>query len=116
MMKVERRTKFLDSCGIKLSDQDLFGPEKIDHLISCLDVALEEVSRKIDWGEHPDGRRRKPCIGQPLMLVGAPIGQYHCDGCGEMQVAGMSHLPPDEDYEESIGEWQDGYHEYGEDA
>lgn len=35
-----------------------------------------------------------PCPGKPEDLKGQPIGMYHCEYCGEMQVAGLSHLPP----------------------
>lgn len=35
-----------------------------------------------------------PCPGKPEELKGQPIGMYHCEFCGEMQLAGTSHLPP----------------------
>lgn len=35
-----------------------------------------------------------PCPGKPEELKGQPIGMYHCEYCGEMQLAGVSHLPP----------------------
>ncbi len=35
-----------------------------------------------------------PCPGDPKALLGQPIGMYHCEYCGEMQIAGMDHLPP----------------------
>ena len=35
-----------------------------------------------------------PCPGKPEDLLGQPIGMYHCEHCGEMQIAGMKHLPP----------------------
>ena len=35
-----------------------------------------------------------PCPGKPEALKGQPIGMYHCEFCGEMQLAGMPHLPP----------------------
>lgn len=28
----------------------------------------------------------------PQQLVGAPLGQHHCNYCGGMQMAGMAHL------------------------
>ena len=34
-----------------------------------------------------------PCMEHPEMLLGQPLGNYHCGHCGEMQVAGMPHLP-----------------------
>ena len=62
-----------------------------------------------DWGEH-QGRRRKPCPEDPEKLKGMPIGQYHCPCCSEMQLGGMPHLAPDEDYERVYGEpWPAGY-------
>ena len=35
-----------------------------------------------------------PCPGKPEDLKGQPIGMYHCEYCGEMQIAGMEHLSP----------------------
>lgn len=35
-----------------------------------------------------------PCLGKPEDLKGQPIGMYHCEFCGEMQLAGTSHLLP----------------------
>ena len=35
-----------------------------------------------------------PCPGDPEALKGMPIGMYHCEFCGEMQLAGVPHLPP----------------------
>ena len=35
-----------------------------------------------------------PCLGKPEDLKGAPIGMYHCEFCGEMQLAGVPHLAP----------------------
>lgn len=34
-----------------------------------------------------------PCTGHPELLLGKPIGMYHCGKCGQMQVAGTFHLP-----------------------
>jgi hypothetical protein len=62
-----------------------------------------------EWGTH-EGRVRKPCPEDPAILAGLPIGQFHCPGCGEMQVAGLPHAPPDADYEEMTGcDWPPGY-------
>lgn len=36
------------------------------------------------------------CKGHPELLLGKPIGMYHCDKCGEMQMAGTFHLPKEE--------------------
>lgn len=60
-----------------------------------------------------------PCPGKPEELLGQPIGMYHCEYCGEMQLAGMTHIPehwsepfPKIDYEDDWGEEPD---ELGED-
>jgi hypothetical protein len=39
-------------------------------------------------------KNKWPCPGKPEDLKGAPIGMYHCEFCGEMQLAGCSHLAP----------------------
>lgn len=64
-----------------------------------------------DWGVCCiTGARRLPCPEDPRELLGQPIGQYHCPVCGEMQIAGIEHLPPDEDYEDAYGgPWPPGY-------
>ena len=61
------------------------------------------------WGSYR-GRPRKPCPEDPVKLLGQPIGMYHCPSCGEMQLAGVPHLLPDENYEEVYGmEWPPDY-------
>ena len=35
-----------------------------------------------------------PCPGKPEDLKCMPIGMYHCEFCGEMQLAGSTHLSP----------------------
>ena len=35
-----------------------------------------------------------PCLGKPEALAGQPVGMYHCEYCGEMQLAGVPHLTP----------------------
>lgn len=35
-----------------------------------------------------------PCLGKPEDLKEQPIGMYHCEFCGEMQIAGVLHLLP----------------------
>lgn len=37
------------------------------------------------------------CPYDPGVLKGAPIGMFHCPLCGEMQIAGLAHLPPEEE-------------------
>lgn len=39
-------------------------------------------------------KNKWPCPGKPEALAGMPIGMYHCEFCGEMQLAGSPHLPP----------------------
>jgi hypothetical protein len=34
------------------------------------------------------------CPGKPEELKGQPIGMYHCEYCGEMQIAGLEHVAP----------------------
>jgi len=40
-----------------------------------------------------------PCSEHPEMLLGAPLGQYHCPVCREMVIAGCFHLPREFDDE-----------------
>jgi hypothetical protein len=39
-------------------------------------------------------KNKWPCPGKPEALAGMPIGMYHCEFCGEMQLAGSTHLAP----------------------
>lgn len=98
-----RHTPLLDRCKIIVKDT------VPDDFVNMLDAALRAVESTINWGAY-EGKRRKPCTEQPLLLAGQPIGQYHCPMCGEMQLAGMAHLPPDHDYEAACGRpWPAGY-------
>lgn len=100
-----RYTPFLDGCGITFKDS------MPDDLVNIIDSALEVISARTEWGEH-QGKKRKPCPEQPILLSGQPIGQYHCPVCLEMQMASHPHLPPDENYEELTGQpWPAGYEE-----
>ena len=45
-----------------------------------------------------------PCPGKPEDLKGQPIGMYHCEFCGEMQLAGETHLPP-----QILSQWQEPF-------
>lgn len=49
----------------------------------------------VDWGEY-QGKKRRPCPELPELLLGLPIGQYHCPYCGVMCLAGIAHMMPDE--------------------
>jgi hypothetical protein len=61
------------------------------------------------WGSF-DGHARYPCPEQPERLIGLPIGQYHCPICGDMQIAGLEHLRPDDDWEREMCRlWPPGY-------
>lgn len=33
------------------------------------------------------------CPFDPRIYKGAPIGMFHCPWCGELQLAGIGHLP-----------------------
>ena len=50
-----------------------------------------------------------PCPGNPEALKGMPIGMYHCEFCGEMQLAGVPHCPPQfpEQWEEPFPKVED---------
>lgn len=37
------------------------------------------------------------CDERPELLIGQPIGMYHCPSCGMMVVAGLAHPEPSED-------------------
>jgi hypothetical protein len=109
-----RYTPFLDKYGITFKD------EVLDHAVNIIDSCLAYLEQTVEWGEW-EGRRRKPCPEQPLLLAGQPIGQYHCPGCGMMLIAGVPHLSPAapseqdpnyplDDYEQEYGcPWPPGY-------
>ena len=40
------------------------------------------------------------CPGRPELLKGQPLGMYHCEYCGAMVIAGLSH-PTDEQVREA---------------
>ena len=51
----------------------------------------------------------KQCPYDPQIYVNQPIGMFHCPYCGEMQLAGLPHLPfqievDEEEYKEMIEE------------
>jgi hypothetical protein len=39
-----------------------------------------------------DQEQRVKCPEDPRLLLGAPLGQYHCPDCGCMQIAGCDHF------------------------
>lgn len=90
-----RYTPFLERNMISIKLSDPPSEEQIDHMVNIIDSALAAVSAMIDWGAY-EGKSRKPCEGQPILLSGQPIGQYHCEACGMMVVAGLPHPSPNE--------------------
>lgn len=98
-------------------DHDAIGPEGVKSVLENARYPNRAISphvvsidtRNVEWSDdHPlnkrDGWRPAydelfskhawPCPGKPEELKGQPIGMYHCEFCGEMQLAGASHLPP----------------------
>ncbi len=118
-----RYTPFLDQYGITFKD------DVPDHAVNIIDSALAIIESQVDWGEY-EGRKRKPCPEQPVLLSGQPIGQYHCPFCGMMLLASVPHLAPGStqeqkdhplyplhDYEVEYGQpWPPGYEEAPPDA
>lgn len=98
-----RYTPYLDSMGIT------FKNDVPDDVVNIIDNLLKRVNAQIDWGSY-DGRKRKPCPEQPLLLTGMPIGQYHCPVCGIMLLAAMPHLSPNAP-ENAPPEYPDGHYE-----
>jgi len=67
-------------------------PHNVHHMIRALhnDVTLKViVIRLFNDGDFD-------CTEHPEMLLGVPMGQYHCPYCGEMQVAGLFHIKDEE--------------------
>lgn len=44
-----------------------------------------------------------PWPWEPQQLLGAPLGQYHCNYCGAMVIAGVPHL----DYQDDLIDRED---------
>ena len=111
-----RYTPFLDAKGIE------FSIDVPDNVVNILDSCLSYIEHTIDWGEY-EGKKRKPCPEQSVLLAGQPLGQYHCPYCGMMLLAGIPHLTPGApkeqdplyplaDYEVEYGQpWPAGYEE-----
>ena len=71
---------------------------------------MSDAHPPVEWGSHPEHGKRRPCPEDPVLLLGKPIGMYHCPYCGDMQLAGLPHLPPDDAYEAEYGQsWPAGY-------
>ena len=60
----------------------------------CLERMREDYREDIAKMNEPNNKNTWPCHGKPEELAGQPIGMYHCEFCGEMQLAGTPHLPP----------------------
>lgn len=107
-----RHTPYLDYLGAT------FKEDVPDHAVNIIDNALDMLSCQVEWGEW-EGRKRKRCLEDPMLLTGMPLGQYHCPVCGMMVMAAMPHLTPAgrddpeypfEDYEIEYGfPWPAGY-------
>ena len=109
-----RYTPFLDEKKIS------FKKTVPDDVANILDACLSYIERTVEWGEY-EGRKRKPCPEQSILLAGAPLGQYHCPFCGMMLLAGVPHFSPSapeeqdpnyplDDYEDEYGQpWPPGY-------
>jgi len=54
-------------------------------------LVFSEVAAPSDPSEK---KHTWPCPGKPEERKGQPIGMYHCEFCGEMQIAGLPHVPP----------------------
>lgn len=99
-----RYTPFLDEKKIS------FKGDVPDSVVNILDAALQYIEATITWGQF-EGRKRKPCPEQSVLLAGQPLGQYHCPYCGMMLLAGVPHFAPDL-YEAEYGQpWPPGYEE-----
>lgn len=82
-----RHTPYLDRIGVS------FKETVPDSVVTILDAALAICEGCVDWGEWK-GKKRKPCPENPVLLAGAPIGQYHCPVCGMMAIASIPHPSP----------------------
>lgn len=45
------------------------------------------------YDEAGNDLRAAPCNEKPELLVGVPLGMYHCPDCGAMLCAGFEHGP-----------------------
>jgi hypothetical protein len=111
-----RYTPYLDRIGVTFKD------DVPDSVVNILDTALAIAEGTVEWGQW-EGKKRKPCPENPVLLAGQPIGQYHCPHCGMMLMASVPHLSPaapkeqDQlyfmaDYEVEYGQpWPPGYEE-----
>lgn len=91
-----RYTPYLDSIGVT------FKETVPDHAVNVIDCALSIISSQlVRWGSY-EGRKRKPCPEDPILLAGQPIGMYHCPVCGMMVMAARPHLSPEKYYDAEL--------------
>lgn len=63
--------------------------------------SMERSQRWANAAKH-----RLTCSFNPRLLIGVPIGMFHCPECGDMVVAGTRHTPPwCEEMDRSYNEW-----------
>lgn len=55
-------------------------------------IGIPSLEADLPWYPMNEIGERCPWPFEPLFLVGAPMGQYHCGYCGGMQIAGTPHL------------------------
>ncbi len=121
-----RYTPFLDERKIRFNIPEGLSDDQqrvFDNLVNIIDSALSIIEHQTDWGEY-QGKKRKPCPEQSVLLAGQPLGMYHCPVCGMMLLAGGAHLTPSQPsmrsdapglidhYEDEYGQpWPAGYEE-----
>lgn len=72
------------------------------HEIEPKDAMELDLSKRLDIrASLNELGERCPWPWGPQQLVGVPLGQYHCEYCGAMCVAGVPHLDYAEDPEAS---------------
>lgn len=63
------------------------------HSIAPADAVDIDLTARLDiTAPHNEMGERCPWPWDPQQLVGAPIGQYHCEYCGAMVLAGIPHI------------------------
>lgn len=80
---------------------DYFRTWKIDHTkFHVVERALRNEKTKMIRTLYVRLYRNEDfaCHEHPEMLLGQPLGMYHCGHCGDMQMAGMMHLPPEPEW------------------
>lgn len=63
------------------------------HDIPPADAVSIDLTQRLDiTAPRNEAGERCPWPWEPQQLVGAPLGQYHCQYCGAMVLAGVPHL------------------------